>query len=422
MKLLVCLTVYVIFFMANTLLATDVYRFRGEESQGKYNETGLMKSWPEEGLTPKWINEEVGGGWSSVSKVGNRLFINGTDANDKLKESILCLDLNGKKVWQTPVGATWKGSYPESRATPTFVPGKTSDEDRIVIYSGGGEIYCLDANDGKVLWNKDITGKYDSKLGFWGIAESVNVKDGTIYLVAGGKKALAIALKLEDGSVVWESPSNNDNTAYVTPVFYENQMIIMTASKVNGVDIKTGKMLWEDNYREKAGRVRFGGINCNVPLVRGNQFFVSAGYDQGGVMYEILPNNKGVKVVWCSKVLDPHHGGMVEVNGRIYGSNWINNGTGNWVCLDWETGETIYEEPWEKLGKGSIIYADGKFFIYEEKRGTIALANLTDKFDVISSFRINFGTKEHWAHPVISDGILYVRHGKALAAFDIRSK
>lgn len=123
-----------------------------------------------------------------------------------------------------------------------------------------------------------------------------------------------------------------------------------------------------------------------------------------------------------SEALDIHHGNAVEVEGRIYGSNWLNNSTGNWVCLDWETGETIYEEPWERLGKGTVIYADGRLYLYEEKRGTLGLAIPGDRLNVVSSFRVTFGTQQHWAHPVICDGILYVRHGTSLAAFDIRQE
>jgi outer membrane protein assembly factor BamB len=93
---------------------------------------------------------------------------------------------------------------------------------------------------------------------------------------------------------------------------------------------------------------------------------------------------------------------------------------GNWLCIDWNTGKTIYETKWDELGKGSIITADGMLYIYEEKRGTLGLVKPGDHLDVVSQFRIDFGSKEHWSHPTISDGILYVRHGNALAAFDLR--
>ena len=400
----------------------DVLRFRGENSQGIFNETGLLKSWPEEGLTPLWTYTGLGVGWSSVSKVGNRLFTTGTDAEDKSREITVCLDLNGKKLWQTVVGKVWQRAYQGARCTPTFVPKGVAGEDCVLVLSGGGDIFCLNAADGKVLWQKDIASTYQSRFGHWGMAESPVVKDGNVFVVAGGGKALVVALKIADGSVVWESKPNNDNCAYVTPALLGDQLIVMTATKVNGVDTKTGEILWESKYSEMAGPVRWGGINCNPPFVKGNRFFVTAGYNQGGVMYELNPDGKGVKVVWASKVLDPHHDGVVEVNGKLYGSNWENNNSGKWVCMDWDTGNVVYEQNWENLGKGSIQYADGMLYMYEERRGTVGLAKPGDKLDVVSKFPIRYGTKEHWAHPTISDGILYVRRGDALAAFDIRAK
>ncbi|MCL2117731.1 MAG: hypothetical protein FWH27_04795, partial [Planctomycetaceae bacterium] len=88
----------------------------------------------------------------------------------------------------------------------------------------------------------------------------------------------------------------------------------------------------------------------------------------------------------------------------------------------WDTGETVYSENWEGRGKGVTIFADGKMILYDERSGTLALAKPGDTFDVVSSFQIDYGTAEHWSHPVISDGVLYVRHGQALAAYDIAKK
>lgn len=402
---------------ASLLQAGDVLRFRGDNSQGKYNETALLKVWPEAGLTPKWLNSELGAGWSSVIKVGDKLYVNCLDETDAKYESVVCLDLDGKKKGQTRVGAVWSAAYQEPRATPTYADG------RLVVLSGAGELFCVNAADGKVLWSKEVAKTYETRFGMWGMAESVIVKDGKIFITVCGKKALAAALSLADGSEIWTTPSNGDQCAYVSQIIHDNVLIVMTAKNVSGVDIENGKMLWSNSYETASGGpVRRGGINCNAPLVKGNRFFVTAGYDQGGVMYEILPDRKGVKVAWASKALDPHHGGAVEVDGRIYGSNWLNNNAGNWVCLDWDTGKTIYEEPWPNLGKGVVIFADGMLYLYEEKRGTLGLAKASDKFEVVSSFPVTFGARQHWAHPVVSDGVLYVRRGNALAAFDLKKK
>ena len=435
------------------LFARDVIRFRGDNSQGMYlEEKGLLKTWPQEGLTPKWTYTGLGEGWSSPIKVGNRLYITGTGAGQggqaapqgqggfgggrggrgqrggqqaqggSRKEYVICLDLDGKEIWKTATGTPWERSYPGARSTPTYVPGEKEGEGRLVVTTGSGEIFCLNAADGKILWQKNIANDYGSKFGMWAMAECPVVKDGVVFVTAGGSKALVVALKVADGSEVWTAKSNGDTLAYVTPVIVRDQLVVMTAGKVNGISLKDGTVMWEDNYARTSGVSGMGGVNCNSPTVEEDRFYVSAGYDAGGVLYELKKDGKGVNVIWTNKKLDPHHDCTVLVDGKLYGSNWTSNNAGNWMCVDWESGETLYETPWERLGKGCVIYADGLIYMYEEKRGTIAIAKPGEKLDVVSSFQIKFGDKEHWAHPVICDGVLYVRHGNVLGAFDIKAK
>ena len=405
------------------LFARDVVRFRGDNSQGMYlEEKGLLKTWPQGGLTPKWTYSGLGEGWSSPIKVGNRLYISGSPVGRPRKECVFCLDLDGKEIWKTVTGSAWERSYPGSRSTPTYVPGKKEGEGRLLVTCGAGELFCLNAADGKILWQKDIAKEYDSKFGMWAMAECPVVKDDLVFVTAGGSKALVVALKIADGSEAWTAKSNGDTLAYVTPVIVGDQLVVMTGAKVNGINLKDGTVMWEDNYARTSGVSGMGGVNCNSPTVEGNRFYVSAGYDQGGVLYELNKDGKGVTVIWTNKKLDPHHDCTVLIDGKLYGSNWTSNNSGNWMCVDWDSGETLYEVPWDRLGKGSVIYADGLIYMYEEKRGTIAIAKPGEKLDIVSSFQINFGDKEHWAHPMICDGVMYVRHGNVLGAFDIKAK
>ena len=404
-----------------TLFAGDVLRFRGENSQGIFEEKGLLKTWPQQGLTPKWTYSGLGEGWSSPIKVGKYIYITGSDVNAK-KEMAVCLDLDGKKVWQTATGSRWERAYPGARCTPTFVPGEKDGEGRLLVTTGSGEMFCLDAADGKILWSKAVSSEYGTNFMNWGLAESPVVKDGMVFMTAGGSKALVVALKIADGSVAWTAKSNNDKLGYVTPAVVKDQLIVMTDAKVNGISIKDGTVMWEDDYRATSEITARNGNNANTPVVKGSRFFVTGGYNRGGVLYELNEDGKGVKVIWKNKDLDPHHDCAVLVDGKLYGSNWISNNSGKWMCVDWETGKTVYETPWDSLGKGSVVYADGMLYLYEEKRGTLGLAKPGDKFDVVSSFQIDFGNKEHWAHPTICDGVLYLRHGDVLAAFDIKAK
>jgi hypothetical protein len=139
-------------------------------------------------------------------------------------------------------------------------------------------------------------------------------------------------------------------------------------------------------------------------------------------MLQLNTDATAVSLVWRNDDLDTHHGGMVLVDGTIYSTNWISNSQGNWVAVDWNSGVTKYDTPWDGgKGKGSIITADNMLYCYDERRGTVGLVKPNpEKFDVVSEFRITMGEGPHWAHPVIHNGILYIRHGSALMAYKIK--
>ncbi|MDP4290265.1 MAG: alcohol dehydrogenase, partial [Bacteroidota bacterium] len=141
-------------------------------------------------------------------------------------------------------------------------------------------------------------------------------------------------------------------------------------------------------------------------------------YNVPSVMLKMAPDGKSVTEKWKDTVLDCHHGGVVLVNGTIYGANWINNGKGKWCSLDWNTGKIGYETEW--INKGSIITADNKLICYEEKTGNVALVNPNPaKFDIVSTFKVNKGTGTYWSHPMIDKGKLYIRHGNFLMVYNI---
>ncbi len=137
-------------------------------------------------------------------------------------------------------------------------------------------------------------------------------------------------------------------------------------------------------------------------------------------MLKMNADGTGVTEKYSSTVLDNHHHGVVLVDGYVYGSNWINNGGGNWVCMDWDTGQIKWETQWEN--KGDIIFADGLLYLYEEKQGNVGLVKPNpEKFDLVSSFRVTDGTGPHWAFPFIDNGKLYIRHGEVLMVYNIKN-
>jgi outer membrane protein assembly factor BamB len=301
----------------------------------------------------------------------------------------------------------------------------------VYVLSGLGTISCINASDGKVNWSFNAAKKFDAVYGDWGVCESLLLVDDLVIYTPAGPRTSMVAIHKKTGETVWETESLDDTSAYVSPrlIKYGNQKIIVTlmARNLIGVDAANGKILWKYDYAalkpENSLKVWPGAPKTNTitPLFKDGFLYITGGYNHVGAMFRLSEVGAAINLVWTDTVLDCHHGGVVLVDGYIYGSNWIDNSRGNWCCLDWSTGKAMYEQKWQT--KGSIITGDGMLYLFDEKNGNVGLVKPgPGKFDLISSFKIPDGKGPCWAHPEIVDGILYIRRGDVLMAYDIRKK
>ena len=212
-------------------------------------------------------------------------------------------------------------------------------------------------------------------------------------------------------------------------VRYGGKEIVVTllSNHLAGVDANNGTILWNYKYSKlspEAGLKIWPGApqtNTITPLFKDGNLYITGGYNHVGVMFKLSEDASAIHLIWSDTTLDCHLGGVVVLNGYIYGSNWFDNSRGNWCCIDWKTGKTMYDEKW--MTKGSIIAADGMLYCFEEKNANVALVNpQTDKFGLVSSFKTPLGKGPAWGHPSIYNGVLYVRRGDVLMAYDIKSK
>jgi outer membrane protein assembly factor BamB len=409
---LLLMVVSVVTFSTKDILAADWPQFRGPDRNGISGETGLKKSWPANGPELLWSFEGLGSGYSSASIVADNIYITGEI--DK-QETLFALDAKGNLKWKTVYGSRWTRSHPEVRTTPTV------DGDLLYVISGLGNVACIEAASGKIRWQVQVAEKYGAEYHRWGIAESPLLVDDKVIVTPGGNEVSLVALHKDTGEQVWASDGIGDKSNYCSPILIEHggKKIIATMLENSfvGIDAANGKYLWQDKYSDYFGDHK--AINPVSPVYYEGLIYTTSGYDDGGALFELSADGTSIKRLWVDKTLDVHHGGVVIVDGYIYGANWLNNREGNWVCIELRSGKVMYEQPWQT--KGSIIYADGLLYCYEEKRGHIALVRPNPKtFEVVSSFVIPLGSKQHWAHPAISDGRLFVRHGEALMVYDIR--
>ncbi|MCK5692692.1 MAG: PQQ-like beta-propeller repeat protein [Bacteroidales bacterium] len=377
--------------------------WRGPSRDGHYPETGLLKQWPAGGPEIIWSLTDLGQGHSSAIVDQGFVYTTGMISD---MGYLFKLDQKGKLVYKIEYGPEFTESFYGTRGTPTIVG------DKIYLLSGLGKLYCFDNETGDILWTKDLFKDFDGSIIQWGMNETPVVDGKVLYITPGGKKNNLVALNRHTGDLIWSSPGNGELTAYCTPLLFEHNgrklLATHSESHLMGFDATTGKMLWKQHQPNEWS------VHPNTPIYHEGGIFYLSGYGQGGGMLELSPDGNSAKLKWKHKNMDSRMGGAVLVNGYVYGSG----DSRLWSCYDWQTGEEKYTS--QEIGHGVVIYADGMLYCYSQ-RGELALVTPDPTgFKVVSKTKVALGTEQHWAHPVIYDGILYVRHGRALIAYKVK--
>ncbi len=406
------LLLFVSFSLLPVFLQAQTLGWRANDGSGLYRqESGLMKVWPENGPQTILSITDLPEGYSQPVVTSEMILLTGI--RDTM-DVVLAYTPDGKKLWETPYGRSWIRSYQLTRTTPRI------EGNRVWVTSGMAGVACLDLNNGKILWKKDLYRLYQGEEATYGYSESPLICDNLFIYTVGGKRATVVALNKNTGAEVWRS-AVFDKSAYCTPIFVNHNgtkmYVNVGAKSIFAIAIETGKVLWTIDYTHWMNPNDTNN-NTNNPIYADGKIAVTSGYNHGTVLISLSADGKSATQLWKNEDLDAHHGNMVKVGNYLYGSTWDNNATGKWACVDWKTGKTAYVEAWES--KGSIISADGMLYCYEEKNGNVALVRPNPlKFDRVSSFRVQGGRGPHWAHPVIYKGTLYIRHGNTLNGYKI---
>jgi len=371
---------------------------------GVYNETGLLKQWPQSGPKMLWHFDDLGEGHSSVAIHNDKIYVTGMTGNTGY---LYVLDLSGKLLNKKEYGKEWDKSYNGSRATVTL------HDEKLYIFTGTGNLICMEQNSLKILWKKSIETDFGGKNIQWGVNESPLIVNEKIIITPGGKDKNIVALNKNDGSLIWSCAGEGDLSAYCSPLYIGDQqvpqIVTMTANHILGIDIATGKKLWSYENKNRWS------VHANTPIYADGMILCTSGYGKGSTMLRLLNGGRNIEVVWKLPDIDSRIGAMVKLGNYVYGSGDNNK---YWFCVDWKTGNIKYKN--NALTPGVTIAADNMLYCYSEK-GDMALVKATpEKFDLISKFKVTLGTDQHWAHPVIYQGVLYIRHGNTLMAYKIK--
>lgn len=396
------------------VLNSQLVEWRGPDRSGIYNETGLLKKWPDGGPKLLWEVSGMGDGYSSATVTDDAVYVTGRkDESDIL----FALTPDGKLKWETVYGKAWTKNHTGSRSTPTYYNGN------IFLISGSGDIVCVGSN-GKIKWSKNHYALYGGQPIMFGISESPLIVDNMVIASPGGTKASMVAFNINDGKVIWETEPLDATPQYINPKLIEfagKKMIVnVMATNILAVNAKDGKLLWKVDYAaENAGTGRVMKNHAITPIFKDGHILIANGYKWVALKLKLAADGNSVEKVWENRNFDPQHGGVVLLGDKIYGSTHQAAPVDNWTCVDWTTGKTLWTEKW--YVRGSIISADGMLYLFEEKSGHVALVKPDPtKLDIVSEFQITKGEGPFWAHPVIRKGRLYIRHGDYLMVYQIK--
>lgn len=400
------LAVITAFILVACTEKNELSQWRGPNRDGKYLQTGLLKQWPEKGPELIWSYEGLGAGHGSVSVAKDQIFVLGMPDTIGV---IYSFDLEGKLLWQQEYGLEWYANYTGSRSTPTIV------DELLYFISGQGVAICMDKNNGEVIWRVDMFESFEAQPTWWGIAESPLVYGDRIIVTPGGLVHNVVALNRYTGETIWSSKGNGEQSAYCSPILVEHNetrlVVTMTSESVLGIDAENGETLWRVPHKQG------NKINANSPVYDGSRVFsASAQADtiKGHLMIRLSADGRTAEEGWRNEELFNLLGGIIVHEGSLYSP--ADNKKG-WYCIDAGTGKLNYVS--NEISSGATIFADGLFYCYG-KDGVLSLIKADEKeCRVLSSFEVPLGTNQHWAHPVISDGRIYVRHGDALMCYNI---
>ncbi|MBT3251953.1 MAG: PQQ-like beta-propeller repeat protein [Candidatus Marinimicrobia bacterium] len=364
----------------------------------------IEKSFSNKNIAPKliWEIDGIGNGYSSPAINKDRIFITGEIDN---MGYVFVFDLNGKPIWKKQYGNEWTRQFGGTRAAPTV------KDDLVYICSGLGKISCFDVSDGRLIWTIDMINDLDGINIIYGYSMDLLINDELLYCFPGGSENNVVALDRLSGKMIWSSKGIGEQAGYGSPIMVSlsqrHVLVIFSEYSLLGFDAISGEMLWTHSLNE------IGEIPCNTPLFDQGHIYYVAGPRNGAVKLKISDDGNQISEIWRNPQFDTFFGGFVKVDNFLYGANENHK---NLSSININTGKISGAL---KIYSGSIATSDGLLFYYNDSGRLNIVEPNEGNPELIESFKIEQGTGEHFAHPIVHENILYIRHGDTLLAYKI---
>ncbi len=390
--------------------ADDWPQFYGPGRDNRSEETGLLEQWPEGGPELAWTVSGLGVGYAIVAVADGMIYTTGDVEGEMV---IFAMDPAGNELWRRANGPAYEKSYPGSRCTPTIDGGK------LFCTNGHGNMICLDAKTGEEQWSVNFFERFGGREITWGVAESPLVVGDIVICCPGGEDVFMAALDRDTGETRWTCTGVGDNHSHTSPMlirFADTSVIVqMTGASLIGVDADTGKLLFKHPHPAR--------VNVDTPIYDDGSLYIFGTWGHGATRVDLAIEDGAWSTTeaWHEVALDNEHGGVMLIDGHLYGQADNNHKTRHMVCMNAETGETVWTID-DLAGKlsSALTYVEGLLYIVTDQGEVGLIRPITEGLDVISRFQIPpGGTGPLYAFPVVSNGRLFIRHGEYLFAYDV---
>lgn len=380
--------------------ASDWSQFLGPTANSLSTEKIANKSWNQKPPKMLWRVPMSDDGYAGPSVAGGKVFIVDHVGAENVVRAINVA--TGKDIWKFGYADAERPNYGYVRSTPVVSEG------RVYITGRFGEIYCLNAMNGKKIWARNLTTDFAGKKPQWDYAASPLVDGNKLILCPGGPNTAVVALDKTTGKTIWQG-GGSDMTSYATPyaavIDGQRQYIVFTGVSMISVDAAKGTLLWSQPWKTQYN------INTAVAQVVGSTVFLTSGYGHGCGLIRITKNRP--MILWESKEMQCRFNSPVVINKFAYGIGE----PGELVCIDQTNGATKWKRPGFEFG--GLVAADGVLLAFDGRGGELFMVKISpDRYQELGKFTPLGG--QSWTAPIISNGNLIVRNKSALACFSLK--
>lgn len=394
----VCTILLTLVILCSAVWAGDWPCYRGPNHDGISTETDWSSDWAAAGPKVLW-RAEIGVGFSSIVVADGRAYTMGNVNKDT--DVVWCFDTaTGKEIWAHRYPCPLEAKYYDGGTLST----PTVDNGKVYSLSKMGDLFCLDAETGKVIWNVQVNKDLGMKYPTWHFSSSGLIAGDMIVYNLG---AAGLALDKNTGKVIWSSEPSE--CGYATPVPYGNGGVpcaaIFGKDSVMGVRLSDGLKIWQAKWETRYD------VNASDPIINDNLIFVSSGYNRGCGLFRFGPD--GAENLWENREMRNHQSCSVLWKGFIYGVD-----ENQLKCVAIKDGSGQWEE--KSIGKGSLtMSADGRLMVTSEKGELVIVKADPAQYTELARAQILSKTR-CWTAPTLANGRIYMRNAKGeMACVDV---